>query len=214
MSQLPNRCSVIFVGKTQVTNVEAFSRQVSISHEGLFSRSLLIIFVSGLKGQSIVLSILGPLSQMVSLRVSEEIPRVPVSAGLSPLSIRCYWSIVVDSRISAVQLPTNTGNLLHELSHCRTVVLSVCIKTSGTSNVRPFEISFFKLVARRAAWSFSFGIIKSAFLGATRGLPNTKALSILCKLVTRARRKETAQNTSCELSPNMWSSIRSKSLVK
>ena len=186
---------------------------MSISHEGPLSLILSITLVSRLNGQSVVLSILGPLTQLLSLMSSEEFPRVPVSAGISPLSMWCHWSVVVDSRFSPVRFPTKTGNLFQELSHWRAVVLSVHMKKSVTLKVKSFKISFFKRVARRAIWSSYFGI-DSAFIGATRALPNTKANSVWCELASRARRKATAQKTSCELSPDMWSSIRSKGSVK
>ena len=76
-----------FSVKTSTTKFDEVSRQMSISHDGLLSLILSITLVSGLNGQSVVLSILGPLTQLLSLRASEEIPRVPVSAGLSPLSM-------------------------------------------------------------------------------------------------------------------------------
>ena len=73
--------------KTSTTKYDEFSRQMSITHDGPLSLILSITLVSGLNGQSVVLNILGPLTQLLSLRASEEIPRVPVSAGLSPLSM-------------------------------------------------------------------------------------------------------------------------------
>ena len=76
-----------FSVKTSRTKFDEFSRQMLISHDGPLSLILSITLVSGLNGQSVVLSILGPLTQLLSLRASEEIPRVPVSAGLSPLSM-------------------------------------------------------------------------------------------------------------------------------
>ena len=76
-----------FSVKTSTTKFDEFSRQMSISHDGPLSLILSITLVSGLNGQSVVLNILGSLTQLLSLRASEEIPRVPVSAGLSPLSM-------------------------------------------------------------------------------------------------------------------------------
>ena len=195
-----------FSVKTSTTNFDKLSKTI-------INWRLSITLVLGLNGQSVVLSILGPLTQLLSLRASEEIPRVPVSAGLSPLSMWCHWSVVVESRISPVRLPTKTGSLLQEWSHWRTVVLSVHKKISVTSKARPLKISSFKRVARRAAWSSNFGI-ESAFIGATRALLNTKANSVWWELASRARRKATAQKTSCELSPNIGSSIRPKGSVK
>ena len=76
-----------FSVKTSTTKFDEFSRQMSISHDGPLSLILSITLVSGLNGQSVLLKILEPLTQLFSLRASEEIPRVPVSAGLSPLSM-------------------------------------------------------------------------------------------------------------------------------
>ena len=85
LSQFPK--GTFFSVKTSTTKFHEFSREMSISHDGPLSLILSITLVTGLNGQSVVLSILGPLTQLLSLRASEEIPRVPVSAGLSPLSI-------------------------------------------------------------------------------------------------------------------------------
>ena len=76
-----------FSVKTSTEKFDELYRQMSISHDGPLNLILSITLVSGLNGQSVVLSILGPLTQLLSLRASEEIPRVPVSAGLSPLSM-------------------------------------------------------------------------------------------------------------------------------
>ena len=119
--------------KTSTTKFDQFSRQRSISHKSAVSLILSITLVSGLEGQSVVLSMLGPSTQLPSLRASEEIPRVPVSAGLSPLSMWCHWSVVVDSRVSPVRLPTKTGNLLQKLRHWRLVVLINHMNMSVTS---------------------------------------------------------------------------------
>ena len=59
------------------------------------------------------------------LRASEEIPRISVSAGLSPLKTWRHSSIVTDSRISPTRLAMNTRKMSLELSHCKTVVLPV-----------------------------------------------------------------------------------------
>ena len=76
-----------FSVKTSTKKFDKLYRQMSISHDGHLNLILSITLVSGLNGQSVVLSILGPLTQLLSLRASEEIPRVPVSAELSPLSL-------------------------------------------------------------------------------------------------------------------------------
>ena len=79
---------------TSVTKEDDVSKQLLTSQEGPFKRILLITRSLGINGQSVVLRMLGPITQLLSLRDSEEIPREPVSAGLWPLRI------VVDSRIS------------------------------------------------------------------------------------------------------------------
>ena len=92
---------------TSVTKEDDVSKQLSTSQAGPFKRISLITRSSGINGQSVVLRMLGPITQLLSLRASEEIPRVPVSAGFSPL--RTWPSIVVDSRISPTRFATNTG---------------------------------------------------------------------------------------------------------
>ena len=123
LSQL-KQCSGYLMDVTKEHDV---SKQLSTSQEGLFHLILLITRSSGINGQSVVLRKLGPITQLLSLRTSEEIPRVPVSAGLSPLRTWCQSSIVVDSRILRTRLATNTGNFSVEFSYCKTVVLSVHI---------------------------------------------------------------------------------------
>ena len=93
-----------------MTKEDDFSKQLSTSQEGLFKQIFLITRSSGINGQSVVLRLLEPITHLLSLRASEEIPRVPVSAGLSPLRTVCHLSIVVGSRISPTRLATNTGN--------------------------------------------------------------------------------------------------------
>ena len=105
-----NPCSGCLIDVTSVMKEDEFSKQLSTSQEGPFKRILLITRSSGINGQSVVLRMLGPITQLLSLRASEEIPRVPVSAGLSPLRTWCHSSIVVDSRISPTRLATNTDN--------------------------------------------------------------------------------------------------------
>ena len=67
---------------TSVTKEDDVSKQLSTSQERPFERILLITRSSVIKGQSVVLRRLGPITQMLSLRASEEINRVPVTAGL------------------------------------------------------------------------------------------------------------------------------------
>ena len=92
------------------TKEDDVSKQLSKSQEGPFKRILLITRSSGINGQSVVLRMLGPITELLSLRASEEIPRVPISAGLSPPRTWCHSSIVVDSKISPTRLAMNTGN--------------------------------------------------------------------------------------------------------
>ena len=114
-----NPCSGCFMDVTSVTKEDDVSKQLSTSQEGAFKRILLITRSSGINGQSVVLRMLGPITQLLSLRASEEIPRVPVSAVLSPLRTWYHSSIVVVSRISPTRLANNTGNLSLEFSHCK-----------------------------------------------------------------------------------------------
>ena len=123
-SQL-NPCSGCMMDVTSVTKEDDVSKQLSTSQEGPFKRILLITRSSGINGQSVVSRMLGPITQLLSLRASKKVLRVPVSAGLLPLRLWCHLSIVVDSRISPTRLATNTGNFSAEFSHCNTVVLSV-----------------------------------------------------------------------------------------
>ena len=75
------------------------SKQISTSQEGPFKRILLITRWSGINGQSVIPRLLGPITQLLLLRTSEEIPRVPLSAGLSRLRTWCRSLIAVESRI-------------------------------------------------------------------------------------------------------------------
>ena len=53
----------VFSIKSSTTKFDEFSRQMSISLDGLLSLILSITLVSGLSGQSVVLCILGPVTQ-------------------------------------------------------------------------------------------------------------------------------------------------------
>ena len=61
----------LFSFKTSTTKFDEFPRQMSLSHDSPLSLILSVTLVSGLNGQSVVLSILGPLTQLLSLRASE-----------------------------------------------------------------------------------------------------------------------------------------------
>ena len=162
--------------------------------------------VLGSNGNSFVLKKSGPVTQLLGCKSAADIPRVPASAGLSLEAMWFYWSTLVCSKNSHTLFAPNIGCLLVELSHCKTVVLSVHIKTLLTCTVRARQMSCFNRAASKAACSSSFGSVIT-FIGATRALPRTNASSFWgpLELVTRARRNATALNTSCELSPNMCS---------
>ena len=96
---------------TSVMKEDHVSKQISPSQEGPFKRILLFRRLSGISGQSVVLRILGPITQLLFLWASYGISRVPVSGGLLLLRAWCHSSLVVYSRISPTRLATNTGNL-------------------------------------------------------------------------------------------------------
>ena len=124
LSQL-SPCSGCLMDVTSVTKEDDVSKQISTSQEGPFKRILLITSSSAINGQSVALRMLGPITQLLSLRAIEEIPRVSVLAGLSPLRTWCHSSIVVDSRILPTRLAKNTGIFSVGINHCKTVVLLV-----------------------------------------------------------------------------------------
>ena len=120
----------------------------------------------------------------------------------------------MSSKISATQFATKTGCFSIEWIHCRTVVLSVHMKTLSIFMVSARWTSFLSLDTSIEAWSSSFAIVK-AFIGATLGFPKTKVNSVvdpLSSTVTFARRNATALNTSCE--PNKCNSSPSISPTK
>ena len=135
---------------TSVTKEDDISKQLSTSQEEHFKQISFITCSSGLNGQSVVLIMLGPITQLLSLRAFNEIPRVPVSAGLSRLRTWCHSSIVVDSRISPTRLATNTGifgSEVQPLQNCSTI----CPHVDMILTVRAVIISSFSRVASRAA---------------------------------------------------------------
>ena len=161
--------------------------------------------VFGTKGTCLVLKKSGPLTQLLDCKTSADMPRVPASAGLSQVATWFHWSTLVFSRISLTRFAMKMGCLFVEFIHYKTMVPSVVIKTLSTVTVSARQISLFKRAARRAACNSNLGTVIT-FIGA---LPKTNASSVLISpelQVTWALRKPTALNTSCELSPNMWSS--------
>ena len=77
---------------------------------------------------------------------------------------------------------------VEELSHCKTVVLSVHMESLLTFTVRALQISHFNRAASSAACNSSIGTVIS-FIGATRALPTTNASTVWGRLeiVTGAR---------------------------
>ena len=57
-----------------VTKEDVVSKQLSTSQGGPFKLNLLITLSSGINGQSVVLRMLGPITQLLSLRASEKSP--------------------------------------------------------------------------------------------------------------------------------------------
>ena len=169
----------------------------------------------GSNGSYLVLKKSGLLTQLIDCKTSAVIPRVPASSGLTLEATWFHSSTLVCSKTSHTRFAINIGCLLLEWSHCKTVVLSVHIKTLITCTVRARQKSFFNRAASKAACSSSFGIVIT-FIGAKRALPRTNASSVWAPLevVTRARRNATVLKTSCDLSPNMCSSRCSKSPAK
>ena len=167
--------------------------------------------VLGSNGNSLVFKKSGPLTQLLDCKTTADIPRVPASAGLSLEATWSHSSTLVCSKISQTRFAINIRCLDAELSHCKTVVLSVHMKTLLTFTVRARQISCFNRVASSAACNSSFGTVMT-FIGAKRALPRTNASTVggPFEVVTRARRIATALKTSCELSPNMCSSRCSK----
>ena len=107
--------------------------------------------------------------------------------------------MVVLSRISPIQFAPNVGCLLPENNHC---------SVFDTGMFRALRMSSFKPVAINAACSSSF-VFESAFMGATLAIPKTKATCVSSEVVTRARRKATAQkklllsfHRTCVTEPN------------
>ena len=70
LSQL-NPCLGCLMDVTSVTKEDDVSKQLSTSQEGPFKRIFLIIRSSGINGQSVVLRMLGPITQLLYLRASK-----------------------------------------------------------------------------------------------------------------------------------------------
>ena len=134
--------------------------------------------VFGTKGNCLVLKKSGPLTQLLDCKTSADIPRVPASAGLSQVATWFHWSTLVFSRISLTRFAMKMGCLFVEFIHCKTMVLSVHIKTLSTVTVNAQQILLFKRAARRAACNSNLGTVIT-FIGATRAFPETNASSVI-----------------------------------
>ena len=156
-----------------------------------------------INGQLAFLKKSGPSNQLLLNRAVAHNPRVPVSAGLSPV----LSSTVVTSRISVTRFATKKGCFSKECNHCSTVVKSVHIKhlsifseTAGFTSCRNRDAS-------KADISSNFGIV-GHFMGSTLALLRTKANSVVSvPLVTNVlERKPAALKTSSKLSPSKCNS--------
>ena len=107
--------------------------------------------VFGTKGNCLILKKSGRLTQLLDCKTSADIPRVPVSAGLSQVATWFHWSTLVFSRISLTRFAMKMGCLFVEFIHCKMMVLSVHINTLSTVTVNARQIYLFKRAARRAA---------------------------------------------------------------
>ena len=183
----------------------------SVSLVTIPSLMLLTTSLLGSNGNYLVLKKSRPLTQLLDCKTSADIPWVPASAALSVEATWFHSSTLVCSKTSHTRFATNIGCLLVELSHYKTVVLSVHIKTLLICTVGARQMSCFNRAASSAACSSSFGTAMT-FIGATRALPRRNASAVWgpLEVVTRARRNATALKTSCELSPNKCSSRCSK----
>ena len=131
----------------------------------------------GSNGNFLVLNKSGPLTQLLDCKTSADIPRVPASAELSLEATWFHSSTLVCSKISQTRFATNIGCLLVEFGHCKTLVLSVHIKSWLTCTIRARQISCFNRAATRAACSCCFGIFVT-LIGSTRALSRTNASSV------------------------------------
>ena len=139
--------------------------------------TLLTTSVFGTKRNCLVLKKSGPLTQLLDCKTSADIPRVPASGGLSQVATWFHWSTLVFSRISLTRFAMKMGCLFVEFNHCKTMVLSVQIKTLSAVTVNARQNSLFKRAARRAACTSNLGTVIT-FIGATRALPKTNASSV------------------------------------
>ena len=149
----------------------------------------------------------GPLTQLLDCETSADIPWVPASARLSLEATWFHSSTLVCSKIFQARFALIIGCLVVEVIHCKTVVLSVHMKTLLTFNLRSRQISWFNRAASRTACYSSFGTVIT-FVDAAQVLPRTTASAIWdqFKVFNRARRNATARTTSCELSPHICNS--------
>ena len=124
----------------------------------------------GTNGKSELVRKCGPLTQMLSCKISADIPRVPASAGLSLVATWFHWSTLVYSKNSQTRFATKIGCFSLELFHWRTVVLSGHMNTWLRVTVSACVISLFSREASRAACNSNFGTVNT-FSGATRAFP-------------------------------------------
>ena len=164
---------------------------------------LLTISALDSNGNCLILRNSGPNNQLFDCKTSTDIPRVAASVGLSLEATWFHSSTLVCSKISQTQFEINIGCLVVELSHCKTVVLSVHVKNLLTFTVRARQVSCLSRTANSAACNSRFETVIT-FMGATRVLSWTISSSVWGpQVVTRARRNATELKSSCELPPNI-----------
>ena len=105
----------------------------------------------GINGKRELVKKCGPLTQLLSYKISADIPRVSASAGLALVATWFHWSTLVYSKISQTWFETKIGCFSFELIHWRTIVLSVHMNTWLTDKVIACIISLFSRAASRAA---------------------------------------------------------------
>ena len=167
----------------------------------------------GINGQLGLLKKSRRFNQLLLNRAMAGNPRVPASAGLSPVGACFHSSTAVSSRISLTKFATATGCFSGDCNHCGTVVQSVHMKCFSMFSETGRSISCCNGDANKAACNSNFGIARN-FMGAIFALPERKTNSVVSVpwVTILTRRKATALKTSCAaLSPNKCNS--SPSLV-
>ena len=120
------------------------------------SLMFLVTSLFGTNGKRESVKKCGHLTQLLSCKISADIPRVPASAGLSLVATGFHWSTPVYSKISQTRFATKIGCFSFELILWGTVVLSVHMNTWLTDTVSACIISLFSRVASRTACNSSF----------------------------------------------------------